>query len=168
MQMTLRTRLASGLAAFTTALMPCAAAATTLCSVSGAQMAFGSFPIITGLDAGADPDRDTTADFVVTCSGDPGATVGIEVQLDGGTAGNPIARRLTGPSSLAYNIYTDAARTTVWGDGTSGSSRSTAIVLPQGNPSGTTTLTAYGRIPKGQRTARIGAYDDSVLVTIVY
>jgi spore coat protein U-like protein len=150
------------------ASVPGVAGAATLCSVSGAQLVFGSFAMIAGLDPASDIDRNATADLVITCSGDSGATVGIEVQLDGGTAGNPLARRLSGPGSLAYNIYTDPTHSAVWGDGTSGSSRSATITLPQSNASGATTLTAYGRIPRGQRTAPIGTYDDTVLVTIVY
>lgn len=155
-------------AAFAIAAMPGSARATTLCSVSGAQLVFGSFAMIAGLDPAADSDHDATADLAITCSGDAGATVGVDVQLDGGSAGTPLARRLTGPGQLAYNLYTDVGHNTVWGDGTSGTTRSASITLPQGNPTGTATLTAYGRIPKGQRTAPIGSYGDSVLVTIVY
>ena len=156
----------AGLLAF--AALPQPGAAATLCSVSGASLAFGSFAIIAGLDPAADADRDSMADVSITCSGDPGASVGLEVQLDGGSSGSPLTRRMAGPGTLSYNMYSDSNHSTVWGDGTSGNSRSVTISLPPGNPTGTTTLTAYGRIPRGQRTARIGAYYDNLLVTIVY
>jgi len=160
--------LAAAGAALAITAMPGAAGAATLCSVSGAQLVFGSFSLIAGLDPAADSDRDTTADLAITCSGDPGASAEVEIQLDGGTTGNPLSRALSGPGQLAYNIYTDVGRTTVWGNGASGSTRAATISFPQSNPSGTATLTAYGRIPRGQRTVPIGSYGDSVLVTIVY
>jgi len=150
-----------------TAAMPGAGDATTLCSVSASPLVFGSYAIITGLDPAGDLPRDTSADVVVSCSGDAGTSVGVEIQLDGGATGNPLARAMNGAGALPYNIYADAARISVWGDGTNGSARTTTIVLPAGSATASATLTAYGRIPP-LRTAPVGTYTDTVLVTVLY
>src|SRR6266487_1298814 len=52
-----------------------------------------------------------------------------------------IPRKMVNAGTLLnYNLYTDAARTTVWGDGTGGT------VTVSGSSNGSTTHTVYGRI----------------------
>jgi spore coat protein U-like protein len=64
---------------------------------------------------------------------------------------------------LNYNIYTSAARTTVWGNGTSG----TATI--GGTGTGTSqSVTVYGRVGSGQTSVPAGAYADTVAVTVTY
>lgn len=155
-------------AVFAAGALPGSVEAATTCAVSGAQLVFGSFTSIAGLGSAGDLDRDTTADLAITCTGDSGTTLGVEVQLDGGSTGNPSNRQLSGPGVLAYNIYADAARTQVWGDGSAGTGQSATITLSPGSSSGSATLTAYGRIPRGQRNVPVGAYTDTVLLTVVY
>jgi spore coat protein U-like protein len=82
------------------------------------------------------------------------------ISLDRG-AGSYAARRMTsGEQYLEYNLYTDASRIIVWGDGTAGSNTVTATgkVVEQ---------SIYGRVaPLQQVTA--GIYVDWLVVTIVY
>lgn len=144
------------------------AQAATLCSVAGGNLVFGSFSPITGLYASAEPDHDATADIFITCSSDPGTQIGVEVQLDGGHSGNPLERRLAGPGVLVYNIYSDSAYSSLWGDGASGSGRPATLTIADGQSSASITLAAYGRIPRGQRSAAVGSYSDTVLLTVVY
>jgi spore coat protein U-like protein len=74
---------------------------------------------------------------------------------------------LNGGSILSYNLYTSAAHTTVWGDG----SGSTADVssslnwLQIGNAS--FNYPVYGVIPAGQDRAA-GAFIDTITVTVNY
>lgn len=67
--------------------------------------------------------------------------------LDAGTGGT-VARRMMsmGASRLQYNLYTTAAHTTVWGDGTLSSATVSGIGhgLTRG---GTVTQTVYGQVP---------------------
>ena len=64
-----------------------------------------------------------------------------------------------GSATLNYQLYSDAARTTVWGDDTYGNSVST---------SGTDVdLSVYGRIP-GQQNVPAGSYSDVLTITISY
>jgi len=65
-----------------------------------------------------------------------------------------------GSNTLEYNLYTDAGRTTVWGDGTASS------VTAAGTGSGAQqSLTVYGRIPASQ-SVPAGSYSDTVTATI--
>ena len=102
----------------------------------------------------ADTDQDTTIDvFCNTATG--------TLTLDGGTNGALTGRLMSdGANTLPYQLYTDAARTTVFGDGTGG----TGTVSVTGNQ----TVTVYGRILKDDaQAATPGAgYRDDVLVTI--
>jgi spore coat protein U-like protein len=67
-----------------------------------------------------------------------------------------------GAEALAYNLFTDAARTSVWGDGTSGTS-----VYSRANPpnNSNVNLTVYGQIPPGQDVSA-GTFSDTVSATI--
>jgi spore coat protein U-like protein len=71
--------------------------------------------------------------------------------------------RTAGGDVLNYTLFTDAARTTIWGDGTD----STSAIVSTGT--GTTqNVTIYGRIPAGQTGAPAGSYTDLVEVTVTY
>jgi spore coat protein U-like protein len=59
---------------------------------------------------------------------------------------------------LAYNVYQDAARTIVWGDGTGGTR---TLSAPRGSSQ---SVTFYGRVPPGQDVSP-GSYFDFLTVT---
>ena len=97
-----------------------------------------------------------------------GALITYEVRISSGGSGNYAARSLaSGNSRLFYNLYTDAARSSIWGDGSGGS-----ITISDGY-----TLTLlynqlkiyplYGRIPGGQNVAA-GQYRDSLVISVIY
>jgi spore coat protein U-like protein len=64
---------------------------------------------------------------------------------------------------LEYNLFMDAARTVVWGDGRSGTS------AYQGRPPSGSTLSIpiFGRIPARQ-AVEPGPYNDVINVTVLY
>jgi len=64
-----------------------------------------------------------------------------------------------GAHSLNYNLYTSAARTIVWGDGSAGTSTMSA------GKNATTVLDVFGSIPEGQDPA-VGNYTDNIVVTV--
>jgi spore coat protein U-like protein len=89
------------------------------------------------------------------------------VALNSGSSGNYVARQMrSGTDFLSYNLYTSAARTSVWGDGTDGTTLvSAAPFLLVG--SNTVDYTVYGRVPAGQDRAA-GIYMDPNIVTVTY
>jgi spore coat protein U-like protein len=66
-------------------------------------------------------------------------------------------------AQLSYQLYTDAARRTVWGDGTGGSATVSGFCAGSCNND----HSVYGRIPPRQ-SATPGTYTDTITVTIVF
>ena len=127
------------------------------CNVSATNLAFGSFSPQT------DSTVDSTATITVTCN----KSIPYTIALSPGSSGTYSPRRMTnGGNQLAYNLYSDAGYSQVWGNGTGGSSRvSDSIDLRFGFKN----HTVYGRIPLStQRSAVVGSYSDSIIVTVTY
>lgn len=136
-----------------------------LCSVSVSVLAFGIYDTLL-------PNANDTAGTVqVACI--PGVaqplTTAYTITIAGTGAGADTVRAIvSGSYRLRYQIYKDAARTIVWGNGsTSGagvasSVTSTAALVPAAQ-----THTAYARMPALQ-TVPPGIYAGSLLVTVDY
>lgn len=135
------------------------AAATTSCSFqSVGAVSFGAYDVFSSLPA------DGTGSITFRCNGvGPGDLV--TVHISKGNATSFLPRTMTaGAESMSYNLYSDASRTQIWGDGTSG----TSAYGPSTPPDATdVTLTVYGRIPALQDVAA-GSYADSVVISINY
>jgi len=129
------------------------------CTVSGTNLNFGS-----SIDALATPTPlDATSTLTVQCSNTTPYTVALNAGTNAGGASNFSARTMkSGTHTLAYQLYLDAGRATVWGDGTSSSS--TVAGIGTGSPQ---TLSIYGRLPS-LANAVPGAYTDTVTVTVSY
>jgi spore coat protein U-like protein len=76
--------------------------------------------------------------------------------------------QIAGPDVMLYNLYTTAARTQVWGDGTAG----TAVVTntidlpgPPGNPPNVTNYSVFGLVG-GSQNLRPGTYQTASVVTV--
>jgi spore coat protein U-like protein len=141
-----------------TCCVPSLARAKGNCSfVTVTGVAFGSYNVFA-----ANP-LDSTGTIGFQCNpGAAGSTV--VVTLSTGSSGSFTRRRmLSGSDELGYNLYLDAARTTIWGDGSGGSSSFT-VNLPA---DGWTTITqsVYGRAPARQDAAS-GLYSDTITVTM--
>jgi len=128
------------------------AAALAACSVAAQGLSFGSYDPLAGQRV------DGAGNIAVTC--DAGVAYGIALSSGNG----PYAARLlaSGADSLQYNLYTDASRVLVWGDGTGG----TATVAGSGNGTATN-VPIYGRIPSGQNV-RSGSYGDNIVITVTF
>jgi len=124
------------------------------CTITAGDLAFGNY------DPLAVANTDATSTVTVTCSN--GA--GYNVLLDGGLSTNVAARTMdddaTGTEFLGYQLYSDAGRSTVWGE-----TIGTDTVVGTGNGAAQN-LTVYGRIPAGQTTPSVGAYTDTVTATV--
>lgn len=109
--------------------------------------------------------NDSTARIEIKCVNN--GRVRFEVLLSTGQAGTyfPRAMKLSGGSAqLNYNLYTNNARTKIWGDGNAGT------YTQQGNRNSpfTKRYTLRGQIPPLQTAATVGAYSDTILVTVNY
>lgn len=125
------------------------------CTVEADDLAFGT-------QAQLDVDVDSSNQIRTSCS--TGLAYSVALGTGGGGAFN--ARRMVHenfPAEIVgYQLYTDALRTQIWGDGTGGTV--TAGATGSGSPQAST---VHGRVPP-QATPRPGAYDDTVIVTVSY
>lgn len=131
--------------------------AQAACSLSGAAIAFGIYnPIIlTALD---------TAGSVIYRCGGSDHNITITLSRGGGTS-FATRRMVKGTEQLFYNLYRDAARTVIWGDGTGGTQAFT-IGNPQANNTDLS-VPIFGRIPAGQNVS-VGSYNDTITVTLIF
>ncbi len=145
------------------AAAPAVAPAAT-CTVAATPIAFGIYNPQLG------SPNDSTGSIVVTCL--PGLLSVMQnytLSLSPGGVGSYAPRWLvSGAAALQYQIYSDAARSTVWGNGSAGTatvhgSFLVGVVLPV-----VATHTLYGRLPARQTAAIAGLYVDTVLVTVSY
>lgn len=130
-----------------------ASGAPTCTFAVGSALAFGPY------DPFATAPRDATAALVYRCP--PGRLV--RITLDAGLTGTFAAREMRqGAEVLLYNLFLDAARTVVWGDGSGGSAAGPGVEVR--GALGTTTGYVFGRIPAAQDAAA-GAYGDTIRVS---
>lgn len=149
------------LACFSAALLAsvwCHAASGMTCTIGSVSgLSFGDYDVFAGTPL------DTSGSFSYTCTDVAGGS--IVVHLSTGSAGTYSPRTLvSGAFVLEYNLYLDAARTSIWGDNTSGTSQYGPLTPGEGEA---TPVNVYGRVPAGQN-ARVGSYEDTVVVTIIF
>ena len=91
-------------------MLPVAAQAIN-CRISLGPINFGIYMPLTTVPV------DVVGQFDVRCQAQPGT---FEVIIGAGISGDQLARTLSagGANILNYNLYRDAARTQIWGDGT--------------------------------------------------
>ena len=125
------------------------------CTISTSPLAFGAYdPVV----ANASTNLDATGTVTVACT--KGATATIGLGIGSNAAGN--TRRMTDGSSnfLAYEMYQDSSRATIWGN--SGAE----LLSPSAAPSKSMRdFTVYGRIPSNQDVPA-GSYGDTVTATV--
>jgi len=134
-----------------TTSLPISASIAARCTVSAAGIAFGAY------DPTANSDQNGS--ITIQCTKGTAATI----SLDEGAA--PAGRQMAGPGTdtLTYELYSDVAGGTIWGSGSGGST-----VAYNPTTSAPSTLTVFGRIPLGQNNAGVGAYADTVTVTVTF
>lgn len=132
--------------------------ADAACRVSTTGLNFGAYDVFSAVP------RDTTGTVTVECDTNPPTDVTIAIGASGGSGGfNPRQMRLTaGADRLNYNLFTTASMSTVWGDGSAGTS---TVFLSKVNKNHPVTTTIFGRISPGQNVS-VGSYSDTLTVTI--
>lgn len=147
-------------------VVPGSAHAAAVCSVASTALAFGTF---SSLDEGP---RDSESVLTVDCYSTVGSeSAAYEIALGEGSAGSVAPRQLQSANDqLAYNLYTDEARSVVWGSGSgSGSGTVTGnLELSAANVTNSAGYIIFGRILAGQTEAHIGSYTDNVTITVRY
>lgn len=146
-----------------------AAQAATECSISAVGVAFGMYNPVSGAST------DSTGSVTFECVKyfiEGSSTVSFEIELSAGNGGNYALRQMSsGADTLGYNLYTNASRITVWGDGTSGTAtRGGTFNLPGvffNVIRREQTFDIYGRIPASQNVTA-GSYADTITVTVLY
>ena len=138
------------------------------CSITAVSVNFGAYdPVVTAPD-------DSVGTVTVTCRHISGNAerVNYSVMLSNGMLGTSAATRKmsAGTGRLGYNVFTDPARSQVWGTGTGGTVIAAgAMTVGPGVGNGTQTVThnVYGRIPQLQ-DAVPGTYSDTLIVTLTF
>lgn len=146
------------LVGFLFAVGACAAHAT--CTVSTTGVAFGTYNQLSG------SPLTSTGTVSVTCNRTGARDYAYTIALSTGGSGTYQPRRMTGVSTLDYNLYTDATYTTIWGDGTNSTSLVSSTLRVTGQSS-TNNHLVYGRVPAGQGAYQ-GGYSDSLVATLTY
>lgn len=127
------------------------------CSVTGV-VAFGAY------DPTSSASLDTTGSVNLNCDHKFSAVLSLSLG-NGAGASYSAGRKMTGgvgPATLTYNLYANAARTQVLGDGTGGS----VTLAISGNK--TYSQPIWARLPGGQLSVLAGSYGDIVVLTISY
>lgn len=146
-------------AADTTGTFTVSTNVTASCEVSATDLVFTDVdPLANATTA---TDGDTT--ISVTCSNTTPYNVGLSV--GSGAGATVAARKMTHTdttSTLDYALFSDAGRTTDWGHTVS------TDTVPGTGTGVAQSLTVYGQIASGQETAKVGAYTDTITVTVSY
>jgi spore coat protein U-like protein len=147
-------------------LLSASVAGSALISQAALADSSCTFQTVTAVSFGAynvfatGPNNNGVGSLTIRCV--RGGGPAFAVTLSTGQSNNYASRVMkSGVNQLNYNLYTSAARTTVWGDGSGGSS---AFAI---NADATTALSVFGRIPAGQDAA-VGTYTDSITATVTF
>ncbi len=126
------------------------------CVVSATNIDFGPIGFI---------NAPVNATGIVTATCSNGTNYALSLGAGQGAGATVAARSLTrsgGGGTLGYRLYSDAARTQAWGDGSAGTT--TVAATGTGNAQ---TATVYATLPV-QPAAPPGSYADTVIVTVTY
>jgi len=121
-----------------------------VCTIAAQGVNFGAYDPLSA------QNLDGAGDLEVTC--DVAAPYTISLSPGGGTFA---ARAMVaGVQRLFYNLYTEATRTTVWGDATASTATVSSTAMNE-------THTIYGLMPAGQNVSA-GTYNDTIIVTLTF
>lgn len=138
-------------AATATTTFTASATVLSVCAIAAQPLVFGNYST-----SSASP-LDATTTVTATCTLNTSYTIG----LDDGVNVSGAQRRLALLTTfMNYELYSDAGRTTRWGN--------TGAQLVSGAGSGAAqNVTVYGRVPAAQAVAA-GAYADVITITITF
>jgi spore coat protein U-like protein len=146
-----RVRILRAVAVCLAALLTIASQEThAACNLNVQGVIFGSYDVFNVQSV------ESTGNVAVTCD----VSTPYSIAFTPGS-GSYASRTLTsGPNTLGYNLYSDPARTSVWGDGTAGTMTVSGSATSANH-------TVYGRIPARQNVFA-GSYSDLITVTLTF
>jgi spore coat protein U-like protein len=148
-------RVVMALVLCTTLCLPLAGLAHN-CSVNASPLDFGVY------DTESPAPLEVNGTIQARCSGN---VFFATFRLSPGSSGDALNRELVSTNGvLAYNLYTDPARTRIWGDGTGGTGLVWRIAF---RGQRRWDIPVYGRIFAGQDPWP-GSYADSIVVTVTF
>lgn len=135
-------------------VMPVTSLVLSSCSIAAAPLAFGTLSLSGG-------NNDSQTSIVLTCTPGTGFNVGLDNGAHAANGVRNMAGTLNG-SVVPYRIYSNAARTTEWGNtiGTNTVAGTAQAII--------TTLPVYGRVPANASLFAAGGYTDAVTVTVTF
>lgn len=140
--------------AFASLLVAAEAKGATCTIVNVTPIGFGTY------HAGSPFPVDSTGEIDVSCTG----SQLVQISLGPGISGHRMPRQMTTQgTSLDYNLYLDAARTMIWGDGTEGTQTFTGFVTA----GQILRLPIFGRVFALQSVPR-GVYIDRIIAFVVF
>jgi spore coat protein U-like protein len=135
-----------------------AASVNIRCTIATSPVVFGVYD-----QFGNQALQPLDAQGVISLNCSPGSSVDVRLGQGlfpgpGSTNANPRRRMASGVDRLSYNLYEDAAHTTVWDNVAKGlkGGKVFPVLLP-----------VYGRAPAGQNMS-VGTYTDSVVATVFF
>jgi spore coat protein U-like protein len=144
-----------------TANLEVSAQIATNCTISMTAVTFANYdPIVTNKSA----DLLDTGKVTTTCTNGSSVkiTLGQGLNADtGSTDAAPLRQMASGTNRLAYFLYSDSGRTTVWGDTVDTSKADTGTGVAS-------ELTVYGRMPANQNKPAKSDYVDTVRATVTF
>jgi spore coat protein U-like protein len=126
------------------------------CGLGGAAIAFGTY------DPTSTIALDTAGTVVYRCT-QRDHNIMITLSQGGGTS-YANRRMVKGVDQLFYNLYRDAGRTIIWGDGSAGT-QAYIVRNPANNQD--ISVPIFGRIPALQNAGE-GSYGDIITVTLAF
>ena len=147
-------------AVLTVAMLAAEGAYAINCKVRVGTLNFGVYvPLATS-------HLDVIGRFEVRCQAQPGT---FSVSIGPGLSGNQLVRTMSaggGVPPLLYNLYRDAARTQIWGDGNPPTFVVTGARTSKGRPT-FFNYPIYGRI-FAKQAPEPGKFSDRLLVTVLF
>lgn len=98
---------------------------------------------------------------VVTCTPGTAMSIALDYGLNGGSSSARYLSNSTSSNKLAYQLYRDASRSTVWGTGALAYSIASF-------PATTQTFPVYARLLTSGTVPAAGTYNDTVTVTLTW
>lgn len=126
------------------------------CTATATGLTFNPVDVLLGSSV------DTTGTISVQCTGAKNTTVRVCLSIGYPNGANPGGNRIatSGSDQLAFQLYSDAARTSVWGSFLAGGPSGVSLDVPirGSGASQTVNQTVYGRVFGGQGTAGFGTF----------
>lgn len=132
------------------------AATAQTCTVTATGLTFNPVDVLLGSSV------DTTGTVSVQCTGAKNTTVRVCLNIGYPNGASPGGNRIaiSGTDQLAFQLYTDAARTNIWGSYLAGGpvGVSLNVSIKGSGSSSTVNQTVYGRVFGSQSTAGFGTF----------